>query len=291
LVSTVKENDHTTGGLDPSSCFHSGNIRAGAWLCPCFRSQYFRIHHFPSVNRVHGSARITERPRGIDAGATWRSTRHFQHTLHTSEPIRGLLRGPRYCWNSEGSSSEVGDLGSRSRLRFMARLFRAHRFQFQPLEQACDGPYDGCLFWGNQIIMPESSRDKLTPEEWAPLIASELVYQRKLLEKRRLGLLIRILPLTAVYIIIPAVLWQLGILNLQGMTTVRGAPTPVSVAFFELYSGTALIFTMILYDVLGFRFNRQMRLKADAIAASMMSKAVFLSALEKIGRAFPSILT
>ncbi len=152
-------------------------------------------------------------------------------------------------------------------------------------------PYDGCLFRGNQIIMPESSRDKLLPQEWAPLIASELVYQRKLLEKRRLGLLIRILPLTVVYTIIPVVLWQLAILNLQGTTTVRGAPTPVSVAFFELYSGTALIFTMILYGLLGFRFNKKMRLKADAIAAGMMGKAVFLSALEKIGRAFPSIMT
>ena len=152
-------------------------------------------------------------------------------------------------------------------------------------------PYDGCLFKGNQIIMPESSRDKLLPEEWVPLIASELVYQRKLLEKRRFGLLIRILPLTAVYIIIPVVLWQLGILNLQGTTTVRGAPTPVAVAFFEIYSGTALIFAMVLYGLLGLRFNRQMRIKADAIAAGLTGKVVFLSALEKIGRAFPSIMT
>ena len=48
---------------------------------------------------------------------------------------------------------------------------------------------------------------------------------------------------------------------------------------------------MILYGVLGFRFNSKMRIKADAIAASMMGKGVFLSALEKIGRAFPSIMT
>jgi hypothetical protein len=153
-------------------------------------------------------------------------------------------------------------------------------FSFSRSNRPVMVPYDGCMFKGNQIIMPESSRDKLLPEEWAPLIASELVYQRKLLEKRRLGLLIRILPLTAVYIIIPVILWQLGILNLQGTTTVRGAPTPVPVAFFELYSGTALIFSMILCGVLGFRFNSKMRIKADAIAASMMGKAVFLSALE-----------
>ena len=152
-------------------------------------------------------------------------------------------------------------------------------------------PYDGCMFVGNQIILPESTKDKLQPEEWTPLIASELVYQRKLLERRRMGLLIRILPLTAVYIIIPVILWQLGILNLQGTTTVRGAPTPVVVAFFQLYTGTALIFAMILYILLGLRFNRQMRLRADAIAASLTGKAVFLSALEKIGRAFPSIMT
>jgi hypothetical protein len=152
-------------------------------------------------------------------------------------------------------------------------------------------PYDGCMFVGRQIILPESTRDKLQPEEWAPLIASELVYQRKLLEKRRIGLLMRILPLTAIYIIIPVILWQLGILNLQGTTTVRGAPTPVALAFFQLYSGTALIFAMILYIILGLRFNRRMRLQADAQVATLTGKAVFLSALEKIGRAFPDIMT
>ncbi len=163
-------------------------------------------------------------------------------------------------------------------------------FSFSRSNRPIMVPYDGCMFVGNKVILPESTRDKLQPEEWAPLIASELVYKRKLLEKRRLGLLIRILPLTAVYIIIPVILWQIGILNLQGTTTVRGAPTPVVVAFFQLYSGTALIFAMVLYGLLGFRFNKQMRLKADAIAAGLTGKAVFLSALEKIGRAFPSIM-
>jgi hypothetical protein len=152
-------------------------------------------------------------------------------------------------------------------------------------------PYDGCIFTGSQIILPESTRNKIQPEEWAPLIASELVYQRKLLEKRRLGLLIRILPLTATYIVIPVILWRLGILNLQGMTTVRGVPTPVVVAFFEVYSGTALIFAMILYGLLGFRFNKKLRLNADAVAASLTGKTVFLSVLEKIGKAFPEIMT
>src|SRR5256885_4076324 len=169
--------------------------------------------------------------------------------------------------------------------------FRRSGFSFSRSNRPIMVPYDGCMLVGSQIILPESTKDKLQPEEWTPLIASELVYQRKLLEKRRMGLLIRILPLTAVYIVIPVILWQLGILNLQGTTTVRGAPTPVVVAFFQLYTGTALIFAMILYILLGLRFNRQMRLKADAIAASLTGKAVFLSALQKIGRAFPSIMT
>ena len=169
--------------------------------------------------------------------------------------------------------------------------FRRSGFSFSRSNRPIMVPYDGCMLVGSQIILPESTKDKLQPEEWTPLIASELVYQRKLLEKRRMGLLIRILPLTAVYIVTPVILWQLGILSLQGTTTVRGAPTPVVVAFFQLYTGTALIFAMILYILLGLRFNRQMRLRADAIAASLTGKAVFLSALEKIGRAFPSIMT
>ena len=164
-------------------------------------------------------------------------------------------------------------------------------FSFKRSNRPIMVPYDGCMFVGKQMILPESTKDKLQPEEWAPLIASELIYQRILLEKRRLGLLIRILPLTAVYIIIPVILWQLGILNLQGTTTVRGAPTPVVVAFFQLYSGTALIFAMVLYIILGLRFNSRMRLKSDALAAELTGKTAFISALQKIGTAFPKLMT
>ncbi len=152
-------------------------------------------------------------------------------------------------------------------------------------------PYDGCLIKGHQLILPESTRNRLEPGEWAPLVASELVYQRKLRENRRVGLLIRILPLTLVYILTAVALWQLGILNLQGMTTVQGAPTPVVVAFFYVYLGTAIIFAMVLYILLGLRFDRKMRLKADSIAVDLTGKTAFLSALEKIGRAFPNIMT
>jgi len=152
-------------------------------------------------------------------------------------------------------------------------------------------PYDGCIFHGNQILLPESTRDKLQPEEWAPLIASELIYQRKLVEKRLAGLLLRVLPLTAVYIIAPVILWQVGLISFRGATTLSAAPTPVITAFFELVIGTSAVFALILYIVLGLRYDNQMRLKADTLAAELTGKTVFLSALQKIGTAFPELMT
>src|SRR5437879_776398 len=151
-------------------------------------------------------------------------------------------------------------------------------------------PYDGCAFQRGTIILPLSSRDKLDAEEWIPLIISELLYQQKFRAKRRVGLLIRIVPLTIVYLILPLVLWQLGIINLNGMTTYRGSPTPFWLAFYGVYSGTALIFAMILQIILGFRFEKKLRLMADQQTATMTQKQLFLSGLGKIGRAFPELM-
>ena len=151
-------------------------------------------------------------------------------------------------------------------------------------------PYDGCVFEKGTIILPLSSQDKLDTEEWLPLIISELLYQQKFRAKRRVGLLIRIVPLTIVYLMIPAVLWQLGIINLNGMTTYCGSPTPFWLAFYGIYSGTALIFAMILQIFLGFRFEKRLRLMADQQTATMIQKQLFLSGLGKIGRAFPELM-
>src|SRR2546428_9992896 len=151
-------------------------------------------------------------------------------------------------------------------------------------------PYDGCVFEKGTIILPLSSQDKLDTEEWIPLVISELLYQQKFRAKRRVGLLIGIVPLTIVYLIIPAVLWQLGIINLNGMTTYRGSPTPLWLAFYGVYSGTALIFAMILQIFLGFRFEKKLRLMADQQTATMIQKQLSLSGLGKIGRAFPELM-
>src|SRR5437879_4065073 len=151
-------------------------------------------------------------------------------------------------------------------------------------------PYDGCVFEKGTIILPLSSRDKLDIEEWIPLIISELLYQQKFRAKRRVGLLIRIVPLTIVYLILPLALWRLGIINLNGtVTTSRGSPTPFWLAFYGVYSGTALIFAMILQIFLDFRFEKKLRLMADQQTATMTQKQLFLSGLGKIGRAFPEL--
>src|SRR3989442_11409673 len=152
-------------------------------------------------------------------------------------------------------------------------------------------PYDGCAFQRGTIILPLSSRDKLDTEEWIPLIISELLYQQKFRAKRRVGLLIRIVPLTIVYLILPLALWRLRIINLNGtVTTSRGSPTPFWLAFYGVYSGTALIFAMILQIFLGFRFEKKLRLRADQQTATMTQKQLFLSGLGKIGRAFPELM-
>jgi hypothetical protein len=37
-------------------------------------------------------------------------------------------------------------------------------------------PFDGCAFDDNTIVLAEGFRNELEPEDWGPLIASELIY-------------------------------------------------------------------------------------------------------------------
>src|SRR5438445_13732472 len=74
------------------------------------------------------------------------------------------------------------------------------------------------------------------------------------------------------------------------MTTYRCAPTPFRLAFYGIYSGTALIFAMCLQIILGFRFEKKMKLMADQQTATMTQKQLFLSGLGKIGRALPELM-
>ncbi|HVH15621.1 MAG TPA: hypothetical protein VNA15_07895 [Candidatus Angelobacter sp.] len=41
-------------------------------------------------------------------------------------------------------------------------------------------PWDQCVPDRNTVILPDSVRDKLEPDEWRPIIASALFYKKKL---------------------------------------------------------------------------------------------------------------
>ncbi len=72
-------------------------------------------------------------------------------------------------------------------------------------------PYDGCVFEHSKIVLPLTTKDMLSLEEWTPLVVSELLYERQFRKKRRIGLLIRIVPLNVIYLMPPIALILLGI--------------------------------------------------------------------------------
>ena len=151
-------------------------------------------------------------------------------------------------------------------------------------------PYDGCVFDDNTIVLPQETRDKLDPDDWGPLIASELVYRKKYQSKLYRGLLFRLAIPTLAYILVPILLWQYGLLDLRGTTTIHGAPVPVAFAFFFVYAGTVLIFLLLLYVFLGSRYAKELRLAADQQVVLVLGRELCLTALGKISQSFPGLV-
>lgn len=151
-------------------------------------------------------------------------------------------------------------------------------------------PYDDCIFTQNQVILPLRSKGMLEPEEWAPIMASQVIYGQKLKSRRIKGVVMRVFPLILLYVGLPILLFEMGILNLGGETTLRGSPIPVAFAFFLLFAMSTIFVTVATYASIGHRYLRNLKLIADRESTAIFGPKAFASSLEKLGQTFPLLL-
>ena len=132
---------------------------------------------------------------------------------------------------------------------------------------------DQPLFRYHQLVIAERMKGKLSPEEWKPLIASAIVYQRKMLPKLRLNV-IKIIGLP--YLL--AVFAGVAVIAI----THNGLP-----AAGLLFGGIALIF----YGLRRYgQDDREARLQADIEASKVIGKESLLETLRKItGLGMPDV--
>jgi len=126
-------------------------------------------------------------------------------------------------------------------------------------------PSDWCFFLFHAIVMPARMMGKLTPEEWRPLIASSILYQKRLrrsADRRQ-----------ALYIVFPTFLALLSSAIIVGVLRVYWASLIVLLLIIPLF-------------VVGNRRSRpylkKAMLEADTKASALTGKESFLEVLRKI---------
>ena len=126
-------------------------------------------------------------------------------------------------------------------------------------------PSDWCFFLFHAIVMPARMMGKLTPEEWRPLIASSILYQKQLrrsADRRQ-----------ALYIVFPTFLALLSSAIIVGILRVYWASLIVLLLIIPLF-------------VVGNRRSRpylkKAMLEADTKASALTGKESFLEVLRKI---------
>lgn len=122
---------------------------------------------------------------------------------------------------------------------------------------------DQCEFDGGKVILPKPLKDRLTPEEWKPLLASQLFYERR--------------SKTAIFL-----RWILTVLVILTWIPVLGF-LGVSLGDYGLGVGVAILIPFIVLSTWFFSHElRGVRLKADERAARLIGPSDFLGVLEKV---------
>ena len=151
-------------------------------------------------------------------------------------------------------------------------------------------PFDGCVFDENTIVLAEGFRDQLQPEDWGPLIASELIYMDRFQERLWRGLLPRVTIPTILSFLAGVLIWLFGIVNPSETIASKGGPVPLLEVFFALLIPASILLSLPAYLFLGLPFSKNLRLMADREAVQVTGKDRFLSVLEKVGKLIPKLM-
>jgi hypothetical protein len=144
-------------------------------------------------------------------------------------------------------------------------------------------PSDGCLFQNNTVYFAENMKGKLSPEDWKPILASVLIY-KSLRRQLARGIVIRLLPLLAAYIIawfiVPPLFPTTTYYSPQGQQTSVNNNGWIILIF----AGIGLL---ILTIPIGISYTKKIKLLADRRAGALVGTSEFVITLNKLRQANP----
>jgi len=130
-------------------------------------------------------------------------------------------------------------------------------------------PNGWCVFTWDRIILPVEMKGRLDPEDWRPLLASSLIYEEQLRNRRDLGFILLSTP-----VFVDAFGWW----ELLAVS-IPASSIPVSLLLIDI---AGLFAALALTGSLVMRFSRRLRLKADTLAAEHVGRETVERVLEKM---------
>ncbi len=126
-------------------------------------------------------------------------------------------------------------------------------------------PFDQCILLRDGLILPAAMKDRLEPDEWIPIIASVLVYERVFRHRRSRGRAL----IVASWVLLAAAL------------------LPILRVVFSAGGGSLVWVYLLLTMIFGFlivwmRYLKGLRARADREAAKVVGTARFVAVLEKV---------
>ncbi len=145
-------------------------------------------------------------------------------------------------------------------------------------------PFDECVLSGREVMLPAGMRGRLEVDEWKPILASELIFSRKLQKRMLSGILVRAIP----FFILAAVLYfLLPILLPQPTTFCKNGYCSTEPLGFAIFPFVAFPVVGIGTALMGVRYSKKAKLWADRGSADVVGTSNFLAVLAKIASVTP----
>jgi hypothetical protein len=141
-------------------------------------------------------------------------------------------------------------------------------------------PPDDCLLEKYAVTLPGSMRGKLDPDEWRPIIASSLIFSKKMRRRTFYGFLLPAILFVALAIVVAL---ELPVLFPQPFNSHDRSGNPYTIPLGSIFGNiVALVLAGPGTVLTGTVFARKTRLRAEENAADLVGTENFLSSLRKI---------
>jgi hypothetical protein len=139
--------------------------------------------------------------------------------------------------------------------------------------------YDECLIEKYCLTLSAKMKDVLEPDEWKPIIASSLIFSKKLRNRIYKGFILSLATFVALALFL---FFELPILLPQPYTASKSGASQTSALGYFIAGPLDSVLVLFGPVVVSLTYARRLRRKADTMATDLVSAKAFLATLNKV---------